>query len=56
MRKDTEPNFFTFHTFNDIGEDTYMKLTKSDYTQPLDLDAEGNYDIKHALKRETQNN
>jgi hypothetical protein len=55
VRMDTEPKFFTFHAFNDIGKETYNKLTDSEFTQKLDLDAEGHFDYDHGLKRELKN-
>jgi hypothetical protein len=52
---DTEPKFFTFLPFNDIGKETYNKLTVSGYTQTLDLDASGQFDYDHGFKRELEN-
>ena len=43
LRLDIEPKFFTFHSFADMGQETFKKLTKVSFTTNLDL-KDGHYD------------
>jgi hypothetical protein len=51
-RIDTEPKFFTFNSLSNMGQETYLKLTNSDFTQRLDLNSKGDFDYDQAYKRE----
>ena len=54
-RIDTEPKFFTFNSFSNMGNETMKKLTDNDFTNGLDLDKKENFDFEKARAREGTN-